>query len=162
MKLALPFAEALALATAEKPLPAVIRSVDCRGDTVHAEIDPEALTIRSFALQLAAAAAGTVAVTARLAEFSAGVATFAVTAHIRGLPAHKLLPFLVDPINNAARERGLPEGLLQISRGDSGPLVLLDEQKAVETKASGVTLTELRLLDAVLHAEATIGTVSLR
>jgi hypothetical protein len=162
MRLALPFPEALSLATAEKPLPAVIRSVDCRGETLHAEIDLDALPARSIALRLAAAAAGTVTVTARLAGYTAGVATFVVTAHARTLPAHKLLPFLLDPVNKAIRDSGLPEGLLQVQRGDADPLVLVDVQQAIETKASGVTVTSLQLLDAVIHAEATIGTVTLR
>ncbi|MFC0681222.1 hypothetical protein ACFFGH_25615 [Lysobacter korlensis] len=161
MNLALPFSEAISLATAEKPLPAVLRSVDCRGETLHAEIDLEAIPIGSFALRLAAAAAGTVTVTARLAGYTDGVATFVVTAHAWNLPAHKLLPFLLEPVNKAIRDSGLPDGLIRIERGDDDPLVLIDVQQAVETKASGVTVTSLQLLDAVLHAEATIGTVTL-
>ncbi len=162
MKLALPFPEALSLATAEKPLPPVLRSVDCRGDTLSAEIVLDALPTRSIAVQLAAAAAGTVAVTARFVGFSEGVVTFAVTAHARTLPVHKLLQFVLDPVNKAIRDRGLPEGLVRIDHGDAGPIVLIDVQQAVETKASGVTVTRLELLDAVIHAEATIGTVRLR
>ena len=161
MKLALPFPEALSLATAEKPLPAVIRSVDCVGETLHAEIDLRALPTRSTVLRLAAAAAGTVTVTARFVGYTEGVAKFLVTAHARNLPAHKLLPYLLDPVENAMRERGLPEGLLQIHPGAAGPLVLIDAQKAIRTRASGVTVTSLQLRDAVIHAEATIGTVRL-
>ena len=162
MKLALPFSEALALVTAEKALPPVIRALDCRGETITAEIDLEAIPSRSIALRLAAAAAGTVTVTARLVGYEAGVATFVLTAHARSLPAHKLVPFLLDPVNNAIRDRGLPEGLLEIQRGDdTGPLVLIDVQKAVETKASGVTVDHLQLVDAVIHAEATIGALKL-
>ncbi len=161
MKLALPFPEALSLATVEKPLPPVIRSLDCVGETLQAEIDLDALPAKSFALQLAAAAAGTVPVTARFAGYSDGVVTFAITAHVWNLPAHKLLPFLLEPINNAIQEKGLPEGLLRLHRGDAEPLVLIDIQKAVDTKASGVTVRDLQLVDAVLHLEATIGTVSL-
>ncbi len=162
MKLALPFPEALALATAEKPLPEVIRSVDCRGEKLHAEIDLNALPTRSTAVRLAAAVAGTVSVTARFAGYSEGVATFVITAHALGLPVHKLLPFLLDPVNKAIRDRGLPEGLLQVERGDDDPLVLIDVQQAVERKASGVTVTNIQLLDAVIHLEATIGRVGLR
>jgi hypothetical protein len=163
MNLAVPFSEALSLATAEKPLPPVIRALDCQGETITAEIDLEAIPSRSIALRLAAAAAGTVTVTARMVSYEAGVATFVLTAHARSLPAHKLVPFLLDPVNNAIRDRGLPGGLLQVQRGDeAGPLVLIDVQKAVETKASGVTVDDLQLVDAVIHADATIGTVSLR
>ena len=159
MKLALPFLEAISLATAEKPLPAAIRSVDCVGDTLHAEIALDALPSRSIALQLAAAVAGTVTVTARLAGYADGVATFVLTAHALALPIHKLLPFLLDPVNKAIRDRGLPEGLLQVQRGDAGPLILIDVQQAVETKVSGMTVTNLQLVDAVIHVDATIGAV---
>ena len=161
MKLALPFPEALSLATAEKPLPSVIRSLDCRGEKLHAEIDLNAIPTRSTAMRFAAAVAGTVSVTARFDGYTEGVATFAVTAHALGLPVHKLLPFLLDPVNKAIRDRGLPEGLIEIQRGEDDPLVLIDVQKAVEAKASGVTVTNLQLLDAVIHVEATIGTVTL-
>jgi hypothetical protein len=161
MRLALPFSEALSLATAEKPLPAAIRSVHCLGETVHAQIDLGALAIASMALRLAAAAAGTVTVTARFVGYTEGVATFAVTAHARNLPVHKLLPYLLDPVNKATRDSGLPEGLLRVQRGESDPLVLIDVQLAVETKATGVTVTSLQLLDAVFHAEATIGVFGL-
>lgn len=162
MRLALPFSEALSLATAEKPLPPVIRSIDCVGETLRAEVDLEALPTRSLAVQLAAIAAGTVTVTARFAGYADGTATFVVTAHARSLPVHKLLPYVVDPINRATRARGLPEGLLRIERGDAGPLLLVGVQEALETRSSGVTLTHLELRDAVVHAEATIGTVRLR
>jgi hypothetical protein len=161
MKLALPFREAMSLATAEKPLPPMIRSVDCVGDTLQAEIALDAIPSRSIALSLAAAVAGTVTVTARLAGYSEGVATFVLTAHALAMPVHKLLPFLLDPVNKAIRERGLPDGLVRVARGDAAPLVLIDVQQAVETKASGITMTNLQLVDAVLHAEATIGDLGL-
>jgi hypothetical protein len=160
MKLALPFSEALSLATSEGPLPAVIRSLSCQGEKIHAEIDLNAIPNPSTAMRIAAAVAGTVSVTARFAGYSGGIATFAITAHALGLPVHKLLPFLLDPVNNAIRERGLPEGLIEVQRGEDDPLVLIDVQTAVETKASGVTITDLQLVDAVIHAEATIGTVT--
>jgi len=162
MKLTLPFPEALSLATADKPLPPMIRSLVCQGQRIHAEIDLNAIDSNSTALRIAAAVAGTVSVTALFAGYSGGVATFAITAHALGLPVHKLLQFLLDPVNTAIRERGLPEGLLVIERGDAAPLVRIDVQKAIETKASGVTLTNLQLLDSVLHADATIGAVTVR
>jgi hypothetical protein len=161
MKLALPFPEALSLATAEKPLPPVLRSLTCVGDTIHAEVDPEALSIRSFAVRLATAAAGMVTVTARFGGYADGVVTFAVTAHARTLPVHKLLPFVLDPINKAVHDSGLPDGMVEIRHGEEGALVLIDVQKAVETKASGVTMQNLQLLDGVIHADALIGAVTL-
>ncbi len=162
MKLSLPFTEAIAIATASEPLPTMIQSLRCEGDTVLAEIDLGQIPDASTALRFAAAAAGTISITARFTGFSHGVATLAVTVHARALPAHKLLPMLVGPINNALRDNGLPDGLVTITRGDNEPLVFIDVQKAVASKANGVTVTELRLADAVIHVSADIGTLRLR
>lgn len=161
MKLTLPFTEALALAAASGPMPPIIHSLGCEGSTVHAELDLAAIADPSPALRLAAALAGTVAVTAQFEGYSEGIATVAVTAHARALPAHKLLPYLLGPINDVLQKNGLPEGLVQIKRTDDEPLVLINVQKAVESKASGVTVTALELRDAVIHLEARIGQVRL-
>ena len=161
MKLALPFAEALSLATAKTRLPTYVRSVDLVAGTVRAEIALDALPIRSTAVRLAAAVAGTVTVTARLVGYTDGVATLAVTAHAWNLPAHKLLPFVLAPVNKVIRDSGLPDGLVRIESGAADPLVLIDVQKAVETKVMGVTVTDLQLLESVIHVDATIGTVVL-
>jgi hypothetical protein len=162
MQLTLPFAEALALATAKDPLPPLVRNVRCEGSTIHADIDLRAIPDPSTGLRLAAAAAGSVAVTVRFADFSAGTVTLVVTAHARALPAHKLVPYLVGPLNAALRDRGLPEGLVEIQRGESEPWVVIDVQRAVSTQVEGVTVTGLRLQDAVIHLEATVGSVRVR
>lgn len=162
MKIDLPFTEAMAIATVTTPLPAVVRSMRCEGSTVHIDVDLQAIPDPSMALRLAAAVAGTVAATARFAGYSDGVMTLAITAHARNLPAHKLLPYLLEPINRAISERGLPEGLVEIQRGDPDPLVLVDVQKAVETKVRGITVTGLDIRDAIVGFEARIDTVHLK
>ena len=57
MQLALPFAEAIALAVAKEPLPPMVRDLRCEGSTIHADIDLRAIPDLSTALRLAAAAA---------------------------------------------------------------------------------------------------------
>ena len=159
MQLALPFAEAIALAVAKEPLPPMVRELRCEGSTIHADIDLRAIPEPSTALRLAAAAAGTVTVTVRFADYSAGKVTLVVTAHARALPAHKLVPFLVGPINTALRDHGLPSGLVEVRRGESEPWVVADVQRAITTKVEGVTLTGLALRDSVFHVEATVGSL---
>ena len=162
MQLAIPFTEALALATARDPLPPLVRSVRTEGSVVHAEIDLRMIPDAPTALRLAAAAVGTVAVTARLSGFGDGVALVAVTAHARALPAHKLLGYLSGPIDDALRRQGLPPGLVEIRRGEGDPVLAIHVQDAVDTRATGITVTGLGLTEGVIYVAATVGTVRLR
>lgn len=161
MQLAVPFDEAVALAAAKEPFPSMVRGLRCEGSTIHVDIDLREIPDPSTGLRLAAAAAGTVAVTVRFADYSEGVVTLVVTAHARTFPAHKLVPYLVGPLNAALRARGLPPGLVEIQRGESEPWIVIAVQRAISTKVEGVTLTGLGLRDAVLHVEATVGSVRL-
>ena len=162
MQVAIPFTEALSLATAREPLPPLVRAVSIQGAVVHAEIDLRLIPNAPTALRFAAAAAGTVMVTARLTGFAAGVATIAVTAHARALPAHKLLGYLSGPIDDALRRQGLPPGLVEVRRGDGDPVLAVRVQDAVDTLASGVNVTSLGLSDDTIYAAVTVGTVRLR
>ena len=162
MQLALPFTEAIALAAAKEPLPPMVRALRCEGSTIHAEIDLRAIPDPSTGLRLAAKAVGTVAVTVRFADYSEGMATLVVTAHARTLAAHKLVPYLIGPINSALRDRGLPEGLVEVQRGESEPWVVIAIQRAISTKVEGLLVTDLGLRDAVIHLEATVGSVRVR
>ena len=159
MQLALHFTEALALATAKDPLPPLIGAVRAEGSTVHAEIELRHVPDASTALRLAAAAVGTVPVTGRLVSYQDGVATIEVTAQARGLPAHKLVPYLVGPINGFLREQGLPPGLIEVQRGESAALIVVQVQRAVETKVSGVTVTGLEMTDQVIRITAKVAAV---
>ena len=162
MQLAIPFTEALALATAREPLPPLVRSVRSEGSVVHAEIDLRAIPDAPTALRLAAAAVGTVLVTAQLQAFGDGVAIVAITAHARALPAHKLLGYLTGPIDDALRREGLPPGLVEVRRGEGDPVLAIRVQDAVNTKAQGILVTGLGLTDDVIYASANVGTVRLR
>ena len=157
MQLALPFSEALALATAARALPALVRSVRADGSVVHAEIDLRQIPDASPALRFAAAAAGTMAVTASLAGYDDGVARLTITAHARGLPAHKLLGHLIGPVNAALRRQGLPEGLVEVVVGAGEPIVVVRLQDAVDAKVTGVLVTAVDLRDAVVHVTAAVG-----
>ena len=157
MQIALPFAEAIAVVVAKEPLPPMVRDVRCEGSTIHADIDLREIPDPSTGLRLAAAAVGVVAVTLRFADYSDGVVTLVVTAHARALPAHKLVPYLVGPINAALRDRGLPPGLVEVQRGESEPWIVIAVQDAVSAKVEGVTVTDLALRDAVIHVEASVG-----
>ena len=156
MRVDIPFAELLALATSEKSLPDFVESVTAAGATVRAMVDLRKVPSDSLPVRLALGAAGVVELSAEIVDFDIGVASLRVTVQARGLPAHKLLPYLITPIDSAIRKRGLPAGLVRIDRGDGDPLVLLDVQKAVDSRVEGVTITKLRMRDAELRVDALI------
>lgn len=162
MRIELPFAEALALADAGPGIPPVVRSLGCSGSTITAVLDLDALPTGSFAMRLAFAAAGEVTVTARLAHFAAGIATFAITAHARGLAAHRLLPYLLSTVNDGVARSGLPAGLVEVQAEGDQPVVRVDVQQAVRSAAEGIVVTGLRIEDAVVIVDAAIGAVRRR
>ena len=162
MDITLPLSEALALATAKQPLPAVVRSVTADGASLLLDIDLRVIADAPLALRVAATAIGTVAVTATFTGYSLGSATFEITAHARALPAHKLLNHLTGPIASALRGRGLPEGLVEVRKGDGGdPVVAVHLQDAVAAKATGVTLTAFEVRDATAYVSLAVGEVML-
>ena len=161
MQISLPLDEALALAAASKPLPPFVRSLRCEGSTIVVEVDLRLVPDGGTALRLAAAAVGTVTATAVLTGFAGGVATFEVTAQARSIPAHKLLNHLTGPVNTALARQGLPEGLVEIRKGDGDPVVAVRVQEAVATKVAGVTLTDLAVHDGAVHVSARIEKVTL-
>lgn len=161
MQISLPLSEALALAAAKDPLPAVIRSVTADGASLLLDIDLRVVPDAPLALRVAATAVGTVAVTATFTGYSLGTATFEITAHARALPAHKLLNHLTGPIATALRGRGLPEGLVEVRKGDGEPVLAIHVQDAVTAKATGVTVTAFDVRDATAHVTLTVGEVVL-
>jgi hypothetical protein len=159
MRIELPFPEAVALATARQPLPSLVTFLSASDESVLADIDLRALHPDSFALSLAFAAAGTVSITARFTGFADGIATFAVTAHARGLPAHKVVPYLLRTVNSAIVRFGVPEGVVEVTDGADGPLVRIDLQRAIETAVLGVRVTSFLLRGARIVLDAEIGSV---
>jgi hypothetical protein len=161
MRIELPFDEAVRLGTLRSPLPALVQSLRCEGSTVFADVDLRALHTDSFLFALALAAAGSVAVAAAFTGFEDGVATFALTAHARGLPAHRLVPFLLSQVNEGIERSGVPTGVVEVTAGVPDPLVRVAVQAAVNTIAEGVAVQDFRLTDGVLVLEATIGSIRL-
>jgi hypothetical protein len=159
VRIELPFPEAVALATARQPLPPMITSLDCAGGTVLIDADLRGLPSDSLAVRLALAAAGTLSLTARFTGFAAGVATFAVRAHARGFPAHKLVPYLLGTVNAAIERAGVPAGVVQVTEGEEEPLVRIDLQRAIETAVLGVRVTSFDLRDAGIFVDAQVGVV---
>ncbi len=155
MLITLPFDEAVAFATLETPLPPMVSALACEQSTITADIDLSRIESESRAMRIALTVGGTVKVAARLTGFDAGIATFAVTAHVRGLAAHTLLRYLVGPVDSAMTRAGLPSGLVSIHTGDDDPEVRIDVQRAVDERMPGVAVTALRLEHSVIHLEAT-------
>jgi hypothetical protein len=156
MQIVLPIHEAIALVRAVRPLPALVRSVEGTGSQVTIEVDLRLVPNASTALRLAAAAVGTVAASARFLTYAGGVATFEVTAQARSLPAHKLLNHVTGPVNAALTERGLPDGLVEVRKGDGEPILAVHIQEAVEAKAPGVTITGIEMHDGAVHVTADV------
>ena len=157
MRIELPFDEALAFARSRGPLPEIVQSIGCDGSTISVELDLRAIESSSLGMRLALAAAGAVLVSVRVTGYSEGVASLAVTAHARGLPAHKLLPYLLRPIDDAVVKAGLPSGTVTVADAEGDPVVRVDVQRAVDTRVHGMTVTALDVADAVFRLRAEVG-----
>jgi hypothetical protein len=155
MQLTMTVDEVIALATASSPLPPIVRSLSAEGEVVRAELDPLEVITGSLA-RIVAAAAGTISVVARFARFSEGVASFDITAMARGLPAHKLLPLLLDRVNSAIAENPSIAGIVTIEDGTEQPRVLVDLHEALSTRVPGMRVTGFDLRDATFHLDATV------
>ena len=155
MHLSMTVVEAIALATAKSPMPPIVQRISAGDDTIHADLDPLEVITGSIA-RLLAAAAGPIAVAARFAGFSHGVATFEVTAMARGLPAHKLLPLLIDRVTQAIAENPAAAGIVEVRTTENDPLVLIDIQAALDARGLSLQLTALDLREATIFAEAAV------
>ena len=143
MQLILPFPEALELATAEKPLPAPIEQVSCTGSTVFVQVSPESVLPKFLR-----AAAPKVRLELHFLTFRAGVATFNLVTNVLSLPVHRLLNFLTDAVP-------LPEGV-RIEKGDTTPRLVVDIQKLINERVSGLSLDEFYLHEGDVVMLATL------
>lgn len=132
MQLVLPFPEAIALATSEKPLPPQVERIVASGNTVHVTIDPK--TVLPQALHRLAPK---VRLELTFRTFSAGVATFDLATNVYMIPLHRLLNLLTERIP-------LPEGV-RIERGEREPRVLVDIQALMNQQVEGLELQEFYL-----------------
>ena len=153
MQLNATFDEIVSLAKATTPLPPIVRSLTASGSTIFAKLDPLEVITGSLA-RIVAAAAGEIDVEARFAGFSHGVATFEVSATARGLPAHKLLPLLIDRVEKGIAENPAAAGLIEIRQTEHEPLVLIDVQKPLSARVPGMAVTALDVRDGSFFVEA--------
>lgn len=149
-------AELVALAEVGGPLPDLVRSVRAADGVIDVELDPTSIPDAPSLLRWAAAAAGTVSVAVRVEGLRGGEVWLDVEAHVRGLPAHKLLPYLVGPVRSALRARGLPEHLVDVRREEAGPRVVVAAQEALSLKTTGIRLATLALRNDTLEATLTL------
>lgn len=156
MRLHATVAELVALAEAGGPLPELVRSVSAADGVVHVELDPTLIPDAPSLLRWAAAAAGTVSVAVRVEGLHGGEVLLDVEAHVRGLPAHKLLPYLIGPVRSALRARGLPEHLVDVRREEAGLRVVVAAQEALNLKTTGIRLATLALRNDTLEATLTL------
>ena len=134
MQLVLPFPEAIALATSEKPLPPQLERIVAKGSTIHLTIDPK--TTLPQALHRIAPK---VRLELTFRSFAAGVATFDLATNVYMIPLHRLLNFITKRIP-------LPEGI-RIQRGEREPRVLVDIQMLMNQQVEGLELEEFYLYD---------------
>ena len=134
MQLVLPFPEAVALATSDKPLPPQVERVVARGNTVHVTIDP-----KTSLPQALHRIAPKVRLELTFRSFAAGVATFDLATNVYAVPLHRLLNLITDRIP-------LPEGI-RIQRGEHEPKLLVDIQSLMNQQVEGLLLQEFYLYD---------------
>lgn len=147
--------EAVRLARAVVPLPAMVLGVrpdGDAGDTVEVDLDPALLPGASGLVRIGAALAGRVTVTARFLGFADGDASFALAAQARGLTVDRLLNHLTGAIADALAAQGLPPDLVELRPGADGPVLVAHAQAAVDARVSGVVVQAVDLR----HGRATV------
>ena len=140
--------EAVRLARAARPLPAMVlgvRAAGEAGDAVEVDLDPTLLPGASGLLRFGAALAGQVTVTARFLGFADGDATFALAAQARGLTVDRLLNHLTGAIAAALAAQGLPPDVVALHPGEEGPVLVAHAQAVVDARATGVVVQAVAL-----------------
>ena len=132
MQLILPFPEAIALATSEKPLPPQIERIIAKGNTLHVTVDPKTVLPRALHRL-----APKVRLELTFRSFAAGVATFDLATNVYAIPLHRLLNLISERIP-------LPKGI-RLERGEHEPKVLVDIQALMNQQVQGVELSEFYL-----------------
>lgn len=159
MKLVLPVTEALSLALAAKPLPPMVLAVRASGASVEADIDAGAVTGGGGLKGLMGKMAGTVTATATFTGFAAGTAVFAVKAQARGMSVESMIGQFGGTLQRVVARAGLPADVVELREGTGGPELLVDVQRAVDAKMTGVTVDDLLIADGAAHVTATVGDV---
>lgn len=148
MRIELTIDEAVRIARAVAPVPAMVlavRPAGDRGDTVEVDLDPALLPGASGLVRLGAALAGRVTVAARFLGFADGDASFALAAQARGFTVDRLLNHLTGAIADALAAQGLPPDVVELRPGADGPVLVAHAQAAVDARATGVVVQGLDL-----------------
>ena len=165
MHIELTIDEAVHLARAVAPVPAMVLAVRAAGedgDAVEVDLDPALLPGASGLVRFGAALAGRVTVTAQLLGFADGDASFAVAAQARGLTVDRLLNHLVGTITGALAAQGLPRDVVELRPGADGPVLVAHAQAAVDARATGVVVEDVALragrarVDLAVRGEVTL------
>jgi hypothetical protein len=147
--------EALGLArVADVEVPPAITSVAADGDVVRVVADLRKLDDLPGPLKLATRLAPVVRAEVRVVGFSDGVATLSVVVNAAGLPAHKLLRYLSEPIEKQLVAQGLPAGAVDI-RPDA--TVAVHVRSLLEEKAPGLDVTSVGIEDGEVVVRASVG-----
>ena len=152
--------EAVRLARAAVPLPAMVlavRAAGDAGDAVEVDLDPALLPGASGLIRLGSALAGRVAVTARFLGFADGDASFALAARARGFTVDRLLNHLTGAIAEALAAQGLPPDVVELRPGADGPVLVAHAQAAVDARATGVVVRAVALTSGQVALEVEIG-----
>lgn len=147
--------EAVRLARAVVPLPAMVlgvRPAGDAGDAVEVDLDAALLPGATGLVRLGAALAGRVTVTARFLGFADGDASFALAAQARGLTVDRLLNHLTGAIADALAAQGLPPDVVELRPGTDGPVLVAHAQAAVDARVTGVVVQAVDLR----HGGATV------
>jgi hypothetical protein len=159
MKLVLPVTEAVSLASAARPLPAMIKNVRAEGSAIEADIDAGQVTGGSGLKGLLGKAAGTVTVTATFTGYEAGTALFGLKAHARGLSVEGMLGQFAGTLTRVVRRAGLPADVVELRTTDDRAQLVVHVQRGVDAKVSGVLVQDLFVQDGQVHLDARIGQV---
>lgn len=155
--------EAVRLARAVVPVPAMVlgvRPAGETGDAVEVDLDPARLPGASGLVRLGAALAGRVTVTARFLGFTDGDASFALAAEARGFTVDRLLNHLSGTIAATLAAQGLPPDVVELRPGVDGPVLVAHAQAAVDARVSGVVVQGVELrggtatVDLSVHGES--------
>lgn len=158
MRIELSVAEAVALATAVRPLPPGVRDVRpaASGDAVEVDVEPAGLPGASGLARLAGALAGVVTVTARIASWSDGAATVTLAAQARGIAVDRLLGPFLGTIRQALAAQGLPPDVVVLRTGADGPELVVQVQRAVDERVRGAVVRDVALSAGTLRVEVSV------
>lgn len=147
--LVLPFPEALAVASSQKPFPPQVKRVSSQGDTIVLELNAEASLPK-----LLRRISPTITALLQYQDFQGGVLSFKVTAKFLSLSTDALVKLLLSILKLPERE-GIKLELLDSPTGKVA-ILNIDLQHLINRKVRGVTVEGCKLQDDAIHMDASI------